>query len=107
MLTFGVTSLTTRRISCGETNTPRDLLRQFEDHGRLAEADFISSFQFGSASVPMNFAAHAVAYNPDSAFGPALVPAVIEQAVFAGDPVVLNVRMLARDRVVDFGLFDK
>ena len=50
--------------------------------------------------------AHAVADNPDAAFALAFawIPAVVIEAVLAGDAVVEYVGMLAGDGLVDLGL---
>src|SRR5881392_3603211 len=80
-------------------------LFQFEEDHRAAEVDFVPRLQPGPPGIAVNFAAHAVAYDPGAALGAALVKAIVEEAVFAGGAVVLNVRVLAGDGAVDVIVF--
>ena len=80
-------------------------LFQFEEDHRAAEVDFVPRFQPGPPRIAMNFAAHAVAYDPGAALGAALIKAVVEEAVLAGRAVVLNVRVLAGDGAIDVAVF--
>src|SRR5579885_2664272 len=73
---------------------------KLESEDRLAEMDLVAIFEFGAAAVAMDLLAHPGAHDPDAAFGrprPARIPAVIEQPVFAGGAVVLDVGVLARN----------
>ena len=48
-----------------------------------------------AARIAMDFVTQAIAYDPDAAIGRAgaieLVPAVVEEAIFAGSPIVTDV----------------
>ena len=49
------------------------LLFQFEEHDCAAEVDLVARLQPGTAGVAVDFAAHAVAYDPGAALGAAEV----------------------------------
>src|SRR3954451_18196954 len=70
----------------------------FEDHHSLPEMQLVRILQPRSTGVAVDFLAHPVSHDPDSALAradAALVPAVVEEAVFARSPVELNVGVLA------------
>ena len=71
--------------------------------------DFVAGFQLGATRGAMHLLAEPVAHNPDAAGRRAvfiaLVPAVVEEAVFARGFIVDDVRVLARDGAIDLGVF--
>ena len=67
--------------------------------------NLIARAELCSSLVAVHLAAQAVAYDPDAAASlalfVALIPAVVEDAIFAGGLVILDVRVLARYDVAD------
>src|ERR1039457_6587626 len=92
------------------TIAPLDSLKLKPRH-RFPKMNFVAGLQLRPAGRAMHFLAQPVAHDPGAAGRRAallpLIPAVVEKAVFARSLVVDDVRMLARDRAVDVGVFGK
>src|SRR5690242_15564096 len=64
---------------------PHMALFPLENHYCPAEVDLVPGLQARAARIAVDFLAHAVAHDPDAAFGARIaagVPAVVEEAVF-------------------------
>ena len=64
-------------------------LFQFEEDQGASEVDFVAGFQPDAARIAVDFAAHAVAYDPDAALGAARVNASGSAAVGETQPSVM------------------
>src|SRR5580658_7590914 len=86
-------------------------LSDLKSRHSLPKVDLVAGLQLRPARRAMHFLAHSVAHDPDAAVGCAAlvppVPSVVEQPVFARGLVVDNMRMFARYRTVDLGVFRK